>query len=75
MLKRLTPSRLRVDLYRVLDRIIATGESVEIERHGHRLLISHDDSRKVDTLRPHPEYLKGDPESLVHMDWSEEWRP
>jgi hypothetical protein len=26
-------------------------------------------------LRPHPEYLKADPESLVHMDWSEEWRP
>jgi hypothetical protein len=29
---------------------------------------------KLDNLRPRP-YLLTDPEELVHLDWSEEWRP
>jgi hypothetical protein len=30
---------------------------------------------RLDGLKPNPEYLNTDPESLVHLDWSEEWRP
>ncbi len=29
---------------------------------------------KLARLRPHPEALRGDPESIVHLDWSSEWQ-
>lgn len=25
-------------------------------------------------LVSHPEYVRGDPEALVHLDWNVEWR-
>jgi antitoxin (DNA-binding transcriptional repressor) of toxin-antitoxin stability system len=75
MLEALSPSRLRQNLYRILDRVLQTGEPVEITRKGKRLLIIREEPRKLDSLKPHPEYLRGDPEDLVHMDWSDEWRP
>ena len=75
MLEALSPSRLRQNLYRILDRVLQTGEPVEISRKGKRLLIIRQEPRKLDALKPHPAYLRGDPEDLVHMDWSDEWRP
>jgi hypothetical protein len=76
MSKPITPSRLRANIYRVLDRVLESGIPVEIERHGRRLLIvPADRESRVANLRPHPEYLRGDPEDLVHLDWSDEWRP
>jgi hypothetical protein len=29
----------------------------------------------MDRLQRRPEFLKTDPEDLVHLDWSDEWRP
>ena len=69
-------SRLRADLYRVIDRVLETGEPVEIERNGRRLrIVPAEAASRLAALRPHPEYLSGDPESLVHVDWSDEWKP
>ncbi len=67
---------LRADLYRLLDRVLETGQAIEVERNGRRLRIAPvgSDSR-LDRLRPHPGYIVGDPEDLVHMDWSGEWNP
>ena len=69
-------SRLRADLYRVIDQVLETGEPVEIERNGRRLrIVPVEVAGRLAALRPHPEYLSGDPESLVHLDWSDEWKP
>jgi prevent-host-death family protein len=70
---RYSVSKLRADLFRVLDRVLETGIPVEIERKGKILKIIP--AEKPDILanfKEHPEYLNCDPESLVHMDWSEE---
>ena len=75
MFKRLTPSRLRANLYRILDRIAESGEPVEIERKGRALRIVAEQDAKLDLLKPHPEYLQVSPDDLVHVDWSHEWRP
>lgn len=69
-------SRLRADLYRVIDQVLETGEPVEIERNGRRVrIVRAETAGRLAALRPHPEYLPGDPESLVHVDWSDEWKP
>jgi hypothetical protein len=68
-------SALRENIYRLLDEVLETGVPIEIERRGKILRIASAEPRsKLDNLRPRP-YLLTDPEELVHLDWSEEWRP
>jgi hypothetical protein len=72
----LTASKLRENVYRILDEVLETGVPVEIERRGKILRIISTQSRsKLDNLKHHPGYLLGDPEDLVHLEWSGEWRP
>lgn len=69
-------SRLRANLYRLLDRVLESGVPLDVERKGRRLrIVPTEEGEKLGNLRPNPDYLATDPESLVHLDWSEEWRP
>jgi antitoxin (DNA-binding transcriptional repressor) of toxin-antitoxin stability system len=69
-------SQLRQNIYRILDRILETGEAVVIERKGRRLrIVPEDVPCKLDRLQPDTHYLVGDPDDVVHLDWSEEWQP
>lgn len=72
---KLNASSLRQDIYRVLDRILETGVPVEIERKGRLLrIVPVEPAGKLANLRARS-YLKVDPEEIVHVDWSDEWRP
>jgi hypothetical protein len=77
---RLTASKLRENIYRVLDHVLETGVPVEIERNGRRLrIVPASDGRspapgKLRGLKLR-RYLRCAPETLVHIDWSREWRP
>lgn len=76
MSKPYSVSRLRANLYRLLDRVLKTGVPVEVERGGRRLqIVPVENGSRLDNLKPQPQYLNADPESLVHLDWSAEWRP
>ena len=58
-----------------MDKVFKTGVSIEIERHGKRLLICPAEPlSKLDRLEDHPEFIVGDPDDLVHLDWSSEWK-
>ena len=71
-----TASELRQNIYKLLDRVLESGEPLEIERNGRRLrVVPLDAPPKLDRLAEHPGYIVGDPEELVHVDWSGEWRP
>ena len=79
---RLTASKLRANVYRVLDQVLETGVPVEIERHGRRLrIVPASGGRaagptKLARLKgAGRRYLRCAPEALVHIDWSREWRP
>jgi hypothetical protein len=70
----LTASKLRQDIYRILDEVLETGEPVVIERNGRRLRIVADDPpSRLDRLVRRPDVVSGDPDDLVHLDWSDEW--
>lgn len=70
----ITPTKLRANLYKIIDRVIATGNPVEIERHGHIVkIIAEAPKSKLSNLTKHPGTIKGDPEDLVHLDWYHEW--
>ena len=70
----MTPSQLRENLYRILDQVLETGEAVEVVRHGKILRIVP----PVDRFSHHvplTDLIVGDPEQLLNLDWSSEWRP
>lgn len=74
----ITASRLRENVYRILDDVLMTGEAVEVYRKGAVLRIEpptrKPKGRRLDLL-PKRNLIAGDPDDLVHMDWSHEWRP
>jgi prevent-host-death family protein len=75
---KITASKLRENIYKVLDQVIETGVPVEIERRGRSLRIVPGDESprsKLARLEPRPKVIVGDPEDLVHLDWSTEWKP
>ena len=67
MAKRLKASALRENIDRIFDQVAETGVPTEIERQ------EKEPPNELDNLRPRP-YLLSDPEDLVHLDWSAEWR-
>lgn len=70
-----TVSELRADLDRLLDHVLETGEPLVIERNGRTLRILADRCvRDLAALPKHPEFIIGDPDDLVHVDWSEAWK-
>lgn len=75
---RVTASQLRADIYRILDQVAESGVPVEIVGRRRRLKIAPADEAKpskLERIKPRPKTLVGDPESLVHLDWSKEWKP
>ena len=72
----ISATKLRANLYKVLDRVARSGVPVEVEHKGRRLkIVPGEPMDKIGRLRPHPDCLRVDPESIVHMDWSKEWKP
>lgn len=73
----ITPSKLRADIYRLLDAVLETGEPLVIERNGRTLRIVPDPPERcrIEDLPKHADGLIGDPHDIVHMDWSSEWKP
>jgi hypothetical protein len=72
----ISASQLRQDVYRLLDQVLRSGVPLDIDRGGRRLrIVPVDAPPKTSRLTPHPDAIVGDPEDLVHVDWSPEWRP
>jgi len=72
----LTVTELRANLYRLIDEVIETGQPLVIERNGHKVVIERSPvESKLARLISRPDFINGDPEDLVHIDWSGEWRP
>lgn len=67
-------TRLRKEIYSILDRVLETGEPVQIERKGRMLTIEPDKRRPVLSRLKRRTVMKGDPDAIVHLDWSGEWK-
>lgn len=73
---RVTASQLRADVYKLLDSVLESGEPLEIERGGRLLrIVPARAGSWVDRLPVREGVVTGDPEDLVHLDWSSHWEP
>ena len=70
----ITTSQLRANIYKIFDRVLKTGEPLEIPRRGKILKIVPPQKRsKISSLKKMGK-INTDPEGLVHIDWSGEWK-
>lgn len=70
---RLTASKLRENIYNVLDQALQTGTPVEILRKGQVLRIVPPQVKSKLARLKKRKCVRGDPEDLVHLDWLKEW--
>ena len=70
---RVTASKLRENIYRILDEAIATGIPVEVLRKGMILrIVPMKRASKLARLKKRTGF-RGDPDDIIGMDWSTEW--
>ncbi|MHB1591380.1 MAG: type II toxin-antitoxin system Phd/YefM family antitoxin [Sulfuricella sp.] len=73
-MEKMTITALRQNLFNVIDQVLATGEPVEIERHGKRLLlVPEQGAGKLARLKKRP-LIAGDAASLPDekvWEWDE----
>ncbi len=72
---RLTASKLRQEVYKILDEVIRTGKPAEIERNGSILKIVSVSKNfsKLSRLKKRKLTLE-DSDNFEHIDWSKEWK-
>ncbi len=72
----MSASELRQNIYRLLDEVLETGIPLEVERKGRTLrIVPEDRPSKLDRIVGREDALVGDPDDIIHMDWSKEWKP
>ncbi len=72
---KVTATRLRQNIYAILDEVIETGVPVEIERKGKVLqIVPEKKLSKLDRIPPMPDIWVGDPEDIFKIDWMKDWR-
>ena len=70
-----TVSGLRQNIYRLLDQVIETGQPLAVTRGDRKLkIMAEKPASKLSRLSRH-KCIRCDPEDLVHLDWSREWKP
>jgi prevent-host-death family protein len=70
----ISASQLRQNIYRLLDKVARTGVAIVVYRKGKKIkIVPAENVSKLRNLKKRP-ILKGDPEEIVHIDWSREWK-
>lgn len=73
--KRLTATHLRAELFKTLDRVATTGESVEVARPGGMVrIVAATSGSRLARLAPHPGTITGDAADLAHLGWTDAWQ-
>lgn len=72
----LTATRLRAELFSTLDHVLATGETVQIQRPNGSVRIVRDVStQRLAALQPHPDTINGNADDLAQLSWEQAWTP
>ncbi|WP_236612537.1 type II toxin-antitoxin system prevent-host-death family antitoxin [Picosynechococcus sp. NKBG15041c] len=73
MMKSVTPTELRGNLFNLLDEVLNTGLPLEINRGGKRLrIVLVEKVDKLQSLVRRPSVILGDPDDLVSLSWEQE---
>jgi antitoxin (DNA-binding transcriptional repressor) of toxin-antitoxin stability system len=70
-----TASQLRADVYNLLDRVLETGEPLEVVRNGQVLRITGRRRDWLDELPSRTDVIVGDPGTLPDDPSPADWQP
>lgn len=72
----ITPTDFRKDLFNILDNLMETGKTLEINRNGHIFkIVPPKKESKLDKLVAHKDAIVGDSDDFINMNWSQQWKP
>ncbi len=72
---RISSSKLRENLYKLLDSVIETGEPLEIAKKGHILYVIYPKkTSRLNKIIP-KKITNASDVDLVHSNWEKEWNP
>lgn len=74
-MKRVTPSKLRENIYRILDEVAIKGNVVTVERKGIPLKIVPPKIKSRLACLKKRNIIRGNPENLIHLSWEKAWKP
>jgi len=70
---KVTASKLRENIYRILDEALATGTVIEVVRKGKVLrIVPEKRVSKLSRLKKRKAF-RGDPDDILRIDWSQNW--
>jgi prevent-host-death family protein len=70
MMKTITITELRTNIYNLLEEILVTGIPLEINKNGRKLqIVAVEKVNKLQNLIRRPAIIQGDPDDLVSMQW------
>lgn len=70
---KITASKLRENVYRILDDVISSGVPVEVVRKGKTLrIVPEEKVSKLGRLKRRKGF-RGDADDIIGMDWLKEW--
>lgn len=70
----ITPSKLRENLFNILDELIQTGKPIEIKRKNKILKITVEPPQsKLDNLKKR-NVLNCEPDEIIINNWEKEWK-
>ena len=74
-MKSYTPSKLREDIYRILDEVVSKGIPVGIKRAGVLLkIVPPERKSRLSSLKKRKAVV-GNPEDLANISWEHSWKP
>ncbi|MDD3323649.1 MAG: hypothetical protein PHN38_00800 [Sulfurospirillaceae bacterium] len=70
-----TPSKLRENLYNLLDSVLEKGELIEISRKGQILrIVAQKRPLRFDNIIP-KKITSAEDKDLINVDWEDGWKP
>jgi len=68
----ITPTRLRKDIYKILDQVLETGKPIEVKRRGQVLrIVPAKPVDKFQRLARRADAITGNPDDLIHIEWED----
>jgi prevent-host-death family protein len=73
MMKTITVTELRGNIYKLLDEVLNTDIPIEINKGGRKLkIVPVEKVNKLQKLVSRPNVIKGNPDDLVDISWEKE---
>ncbi len=70
-----TTTKLRENLYKILDEVLETGQPIAVERKGQLIMINPPEKKSKLANLVKRKGLNVNPDDIINNDWVKSWKP